>query len=70
MKKRVIASLLTVAAVLSLSACGKAFKCDICGEEKTGKSYKETVFGAEVTYCKECHDAFEEVGKELQNLLK
>ncbi len=69
MKKKIVASLLTVAAVISLTACGKAFKCDICGEEKTGKSYKETVLGTEVTYCKDCHDQLEELGKELNNML-
>ena len=68
MKKKIVASFLTVAAVLSLTACGKAFTCDICGEEKTGKSYKETVLGVEVTYCKDCHDLFEEVGNELKNM--
>lgn len=69
MKKKIVASLLTVAAVLSLNACGKAFKCDVCGEEKTGKSYKENVFGVEVTYCKECHDSFEALGNMLENML-
>lgn len=69
MKKKIAASLLTVAAVLSLAACGKTFTCDICSKEKTGKSYTETVLGVEVTYCKDCHDQLEEVGRQLQNML-
>lgn len=68
MKKRVIASLLTVATVLSLAACGKSFTCDICGEKKSGKSYKETILGQDVLYCKDCHEAFEELGNVLKNL--
>ena len=68
MKKKIVASMVTVAVVLSLTACGKAFKCDICGQEKTGKSYTETIFGEEVTYCKDCHDALEELGNELKNM--
>lgn len=69
MKKKIVASLLTAAMVLSLAACGKTFKCDICGGEKTGKSYTQTIFGEEVVYCKECHDKLEEVGNELKNIL-
>ena len=68
MKKKIMALLVTVAVVLSLTACGKAFECDICGEEKTGKSYKGTIFGEEVTYCKDCRDGFEELEKELKDL--
>lgn len=61
MKKKIIALLLTVTTVISLTACGKPFTCDICGEEKTGKKYKETVFGEEVVYCKDCKEAMEEL---------
>lgn len=68
MKKRLVASLLTVAAVFSLTACGKTFTCDICGEEKTGKSYTETVLDVKVTYCRDCHDKLEELGNELKNM--
>lgn len=70
MKKKIMVSLVTVAAVLSLTACGKAFKCDICGEEKTGKSYTGTILGEEVTYCKDCRDGFKELEKELKNMFK
>lgn len=63
MKKKIMALLLTAAAVVSLTACGKPFTCDICREEKTGKKYKETVLGVEVTYCQDCYD-------ELSELLK
>ena len=53
MKKKMIALLLTVTTVISLTACGKPFTCDLCGEEKTGKKYKETILGTEITYCQD-----------------
>lgn len=61
MKKKIIALLLTVTTVISLTACGKPFTCDICGEEKTGKKYTETVYGEEVTYCQDCKEGLEEL---------
>lgn len=61
MKKKIIALLLTVTTVISLTACGKPFTCDLCGEEKTGKKYTETVYGEEVTYCQDCRKELEEV---------
>ncbi len=70
MKKKLIALLMVVAAAASLTACGEPFTCDICGEEKTGKSYTETVMGAEITYCRDCHDELEELSKELDGLTK
>lgn len=66
MKKKMIALLLTVTTVISLTACGKPFTCDLCGEEKTGKKYEETVFGTEITYCQDCYNDL----KELSNMLK
>lgn len=69
MKRKITASLLIVLTVLSLAACGKAFTCDLCGEEKTGKSYTESVLGTEITYCKDCHDELEALGNELKGLL-
>lgn len=70
MKKKLIALLLMVATVAALTACGEPFTCGICGEEKTGKSYTETVMGVEITYCKDCHDELEELSRELDGLTK
>ncbi len=56
MKKKIMALLLTAATVISLTACGKPFTCDLCNEEKTGKKYKETVYGEEIVYCQDCYD--------------
>ena len=54
MKKKIMALLLTVVTVISLTACGKPFTCDLCGEEKTGKKHTETVLGVELRYCHDC----------------
>ena len=58
MKK--ILSLAAVALMLTvfLCGCGK-FTCDLCGEEKSGKKYKEELLGQEIVYCKDCHDGLE-----------
>lgn len=69
MRKKVTVLLLTVATVLSLTACGK-FTCDNCGEEKSGTSYKVKILGEEMTFCKDCKKEWDEVQKELKNLLK
>ncbi len=66
MKKKVMALLLTVFTVASLTACGSPFTCDICGEEKTGKKYTETVLGEEITYCQDCYDDLKELGDMLK----
>lgn len=66
MKKKVIALLLTVTTVISLTACGKPFTCDLCNEEKTGKKYKETVLGVEITYCQDCYKELKELGELLK----
>ena len=61
MKKKIIALLLMVTTAISLTAGGKSFTCDICGEEKTGKQYKTTVFGEEVVYCEDCKEVMDDV---------
>lgn len=66
MKKKIIALLLTVTTVVSLTACGKPFTCDLCGEEKTGKKYTETILGTEITYCQDCYKEL----KELSDILE
>lgn len=70
MRKKVSVLLLTVAAVLSLTACGGKFTCDNCKEEKSGKSYRVTIFGEEMTFCKDCKKEWDEVQKELKNMFK
>lgn len=51
---------ITLFMLMSLTACGK-FTCQLCGEEKSGRSYKETVLGEEIIICKDCHDDLEEL---------
>ena len=60
-----VVALLLVSMLLTLCACGK-FKCSTCLEEKTGKRYKEEVFGKEILICKECH----EKGEELEDIVQ
>ena len=60
MKKLISLIALIATLTVLLCACGK-FECDLCGKEKSGKKYKETVFGEEVVYCGDCKDALEEL---------
>lgn len=61
MKKKISLLLIAIAACLSLTACGK-FTCDICGEEKSGKSYTTEVLGQKITMCSDCYDTLNAVG--------
>lgn len=70
MKKKMAALLLTVLTVVSLTACGEPFTCDICQQEKTGKKYTETLFGEEITYCQDCYDEVKELVDGLSNLFE
>lgn len=65
MKKKIIALLLTVATVVSLTACGAPFTCDLCGEEKTGKKYTEEILGQKITYCQDCYNDLKEAADAL-----
>ena len=60
MKKLICVLLVVVMMATLLTACGK-FKCELCGEEKSGKKYEGEVLGEKVVYCDECY-------KELQEL--
>ena len=60
MKKRISILLMLSMLSMTLTACGK-FTCDLCGEEKSGKSYESTVLGEEVVICDDCY-------QELQSL--
>ncbi len=61
MKKKMMLGIAGITAILSLSACGE-FECDMCGEEKTGKSYTVTVLGdEEMTICEDCYQTVKEL---------
>lgn len=64
MKKKITAVLLTVATVLSLTACGK-FTCDMCGQEKSGKKHTESLLGQEITICDDCYKGVEDLANTL-----
>ena len=61
MKKIIVSIVLVLASMLVLVGCG-SFTCDLCGEEKVGKQYKEEIFGEEFVYCADCHDELESLG--------
>ena len=65
MKKKATALLLVIATALTLTACGK-FTCDMCGQEKSGKSYTTEVLGEKITICKDCHDDIQELRDALK----
>ena len=60
MKKLICILLVVVMMATMLTACGK-FKCDLCGEEKSGKKYTGEVLGEEVEYCKDCREDLEDI---------
>ena len=60
--KQIITIFMTIAFLLCLGACGsKSFKCDICNEEKTGKSYKSEQMGEKITVCEDCYEQLKEL---------
>lgn len=69
MKKKITVLLLTMATVLSLTACGK-FTCESCGEEKSGKSYKVSVLDQDMTVCGDCKKELDEAKNALNELIK
>lgn len=64
MKKKIAALFLVTLAMVALTACGK-FTCDLCGQEKGGKSHKTEILGQEAVLCDDCYTEMQE----LQNLL-
>ncbi len=55
--RKIVAALAIFVLLLSLAACGnKSFKCDLCNDEKTGKSHKTKVLGEEVEICDDCYE--------------
>lgn len=57
--KKVLAILLVVGMMLALTACGKPFTCDFCGQEKSGKKHTADVYGDEMTICNDCYKDME-----------
>jgi hypothetical protein len=60
MKKLICVLLVVVMMATLLTACGK-FKCELCGEEKSGKKHEGEVLGEKVVYCDECYKELEEL---------
>ncbi len=61
MKKRIMVLALAALTVLTLAACGaEPFTCDLCGEEKTGKSYKSSE-ELDMVVCEDCYNVMNEV---------
>ena len=59
--KRIISFILMLTLVAALLAGCGSFQCDLCGQEKSGRKYTETVYGEKITYCGDCRDALEEL---------
>ena len=60
MKK--IAFLMALVMLLSVLLCGCVgfFECDLCGEEKFGRKYEETIWGETIVYCSDCKEELED----------
>ena len=58
-----------VGLVASLTACGGAFTCDICGEEKTGGRKTQEALGMKLTICDECAGGIKKGLEGLSGLL-
>lgn len=60
--KKIVSLFIMLVLLMSLAACGnQAFTCDLCKEEKTGKSYKSQLMGEELTICEDCYEEMNEV---------
>jgi len=55
MKKLFGALVLVAALAMLLTACGK-FKCDGCGEEKSGDKHETEMLGKKVVICEDCYE--------------
>ena len=52
MYKIIILTVVSILTILCLASCG-TFKCDMCGKEKTGKSYS----ASDMTICDDCYSS-------------
>ena len=66
MKKKLAVLFVSVMAVLSLTGCGK-FKCDMCGEEKSGTKHEYTLLGQDMTICDDCYEGIKALGSLFGN---
>lgn len=57
---------LTLISTLAFAGCGETFKCDMCGETKTGKKISMEVDGKVVANM--CSDCDKELSKALGEL--
>ena len=60
MKRRIIIALLSLMLITCLTACGKTYTCDDCGEEFTGKTYTISIMGEKETLCPDCYEDYKE----------
>lgn len=68
--KKLAAVLALVGLLASLTACaGGAFKCDMCGEEKTGGRKTQEALGMKLTICDECAGGIKKGLEGLSGLL-
>ncbi len=58
MKKIIALAMAAVFAAGMLVSCGKKFECEMCGQEKSGKSYE--MMGSVI--CKDCYKGIEALG--------
>ena len=57
MRNKIVALILTMLTLITmLTGCGNKVECDLCGEEK--KCTTKTIFGEEISLCKDCIDEF------------
>lgn len=60
---KIIMLLCALSLLLCLCGCGEKYKCQLCGDEKSGKGNEYTVGGETYILCDECYEPFEEAGK-------
>lgn len=53
--KKVFALAVLAGLLLTLTACGKKFTCDLCMQEKSGKQHTSESMGVKVTVCDDCY---------------
>ena len=53
--KKVFALVILAGLLLTLTACGKKFTCDLCMQEKSGKQHTSESMGVKVTVCDDCY---------------
>lgn len=54
MRRKMTLALVMIPVLSSLTACGRS-TCNLCGNEKSGRSHKTAVFGQEIMICNDCY---------------